>query len=124
MLRAAPALTLVAATAAAVVVVAQRPASRPAEGEWRFYGGDAASTKYSPVGQITRTNVNQLQIAWRWSSPDNEIAKVNPAARPPGYQDTPIMVNGVLYTTTALGMYVALDPATGRTLWQYDPEIW
>jgi quinoprotein glucose dehydrogenase len=124
MRRAAPALAIVLTTATAVVVLAQRPASRPAEGEWHFYGGDAASTKYSPVGQITRANVNQLQIAWRWSSPDNEIAKANPAARPPGYQDTPIMVNGVLYTTTALGMYVALDPATGRTLWQYDPEIW
>ena len=34
------------------------------------------------------------------------------------------MVNGVLYTTTSLGIYVAIDPATGRTLWQYDPEIW
>jgi quinoprotein glucose dehydrogenase len=124
MLRDARALALIVTVTAAVVVVAQRPASRPAEGEWRFYGGDAASTKYSPAGQITRANVNQLQIAWRWSSPDNEIAKVNPAARPPGYQDTPIMVNGVLYTTTALGIYAALDPATGRTLWQYDPEIW
>ena len=52
-------------------------AQAPAAGaiEWRYYGGDAASTKYSPLGQITRANVNQLRIAWRWSSPDNEIAK-------------------------------------------------
>ncbi len=34
------------------------------------------------------------------------------------------MVNGVLYTTTPLGLYVAIDPGTGRTIWQYDPEIW
>ena len=65
-----------------------------------------------------------LQVAWRWSSPDNDIVKANPTARPGGYQDTPIMVNGVLYTTTSLGVYAAIDPATGRTLWQYDPEIW
>jgi quinoprotein glucose dehydrogenase len=116
---------IITASATVAVVVAQRPAPNPAQaGEWRFYGGDAASTKYSPLGQITRGNVNQLQIAWRWSSPDNEIAKANPAARPAGYQDTPIMVNGVLYTTTSLGIYAAIDPGTGRTLWQYDPEIW
>lgn len=118
------ALGTVAATTA-VVLAAQRPPANPAAaGEWRFYGGDAASTKYSPLGQITRANVNQLQIAWRWSSPDNEIAKANPVARPAGYQDTPIMANGVLYTTTSLGIYVAIDPASGRTLWQNDPEIW
>jgi quinoprotein glucose dehydrogenase len=116
-------LAIVATTA--VVLASQRPPSNPpAAGEWRHYGGDSASTKYSPVGQITRANVNQLKIAWRWSSPDNEIAKANPIARPAGYQDTPIMVNGVLYTTTSLGIYVAIDPATGRTLWQNDPEIW
>jgi glucose dehydrogenase len=119
------ALATIAATTV-VVLAAQRPpsTSAAAAGEWRYYGGDAASTKYSPLGQITRANVNQLKIAWRWSSPDNEIAKANPVARPAGYQDTPIMVNGVLYTTTSLGIYVAIDPATGRTLWQNDPEIW
>ena len=118
------ALGVLAATAAAVVVAQAPPSNAAAAGEWRHYSGDAASTKYSPLGQITRANVRQLQIAWRWSSPDNEIAKANPVARPAGYQDTPIMVNGVLYTTTSLGIYVAIDPATGRTLWQYDPEIW
>ena len=41
---------------------------------------------------------SSLQVAWRWSSPDNDIVKANPAARPGAYQDTPLMVNGVLYT--------------------------
>ena len=118
------ALAALAATTAVVLAAQRPPSNSAAAGEWRYYGGDSASTKYSPLGQITRANVNQLQIAWRWSSPDNEIAKANPVARPAGYQDTPIMVNGVLYTTTSLGIYVAIDPATGRTLWQYDPEIW
>lgn len=108
------ALTIVAADA-------QRPDTA---GEWPYYGGDAASTKYSPLSQVTPSNVTSLQIAWRWSSPDNEIVKANPAARPGAYQDTPIMVNGVLYTTTSLGAFVAIDPTTGRTLWQYDPETW
>ena len=114
----------IVASLAAVVAVAQRPApSSATEGEWRAYGGNAASSKYSPLGQITRANVSKLEIAWRWSSADNDIVKSNPA-RPGAYQDTPIMVNGVLYTTTSLGVYAAIDPSTGRTLWKYDPEVW
>ena len=116
-------LAVVAAALVGVVALAQRPAPPPA-GEWRYYAGDAASTKYSPLDQITRANVNSLDIAWRWSSPDNDIVKANPTSRPGGFQDTPIMVNGVLYTTSSLGVYSAVDPITGRTLWQYDPEIW
>jgi len=107
------------------VVIAQRPApDSPAAGEWRYYAADAASTKYSPLAQITRQNVGSLEIAWRWSSPDNDIVKANPNSRPGAFQDTPIMVNGVLYTTSSLGVYSAVDPVTGRTLWQYDPAIW
>lgn len=115
---------LAVALLAWVVVDAQQPApTSAAAGEWRHYGADAASSKYSALDQITRANVNRLEIAWRWTSADNEIVKTNPA-RPGAYQDTPIMVNGVLYTTTSLGVYVALDPTTGKTLWTYDPEVW
>jgi quinoprotein glucose dehydrogenase len=113
-----------AALVASAGLFAQRSVPGGVEGEWRYYGGDAASTKYSPLDQINLSNVQRLDVAWRWSSPDNEIAKANPTARPSGYQDTPIMVGGVLYTTTALGIYAAIDPGTGRTLWQYDPGIW
>ena len=92
------ALVLVVAGSIVVAVVAQRgPAANT---EWRYYGGDAASTRYSPLDQINRANVNSLQVAWRWSSPDNEIAKANPASGRARYQDTPLMVNGVLYTET------------------------
>jgi len=115
---------MLAALAATLLIVTVHTQSPAPAGEWRYYGGDAASTKYSPLAQITPANVKNLQVAWRWSSPDNEIVKTNPTARPGGFQDTPIMANGVLYTTTSLGVYAALDPVSGRTLWQYDPEIW
>ena len=36
--------------------------------EWRYYGGDSATTKYSPLDQINRDSVNKLKIAWRWKS--------------------------------------------------------
>jgi quinoprotein glucose dehydrogenase len=115
---------LVAVLAVAAVAALAAQPSVPGAGEWRYYGGDAASTKYSPLDQITRDNVGRLEIAWRWSSPDNDIAAASATTRPGGFQDTPIMVGGVLYTTTSLGIYAAVDPGTGRTLWQYDPGLW
>ncbi len=116
------ALVLLVSGLVTTITTAQRPPDNA--GEWRYYGGDAASTRYSPLSDITRANVKNLQVAWRWSSPDNEIVKANPASRPGAYQDTPLMINGVLYTETSLGVFVAIDPVSGRTLWQYDPEIW
>ena len=104
-------LIVVALGCAVAMPGAQRAAPN---GEWRYYAGDAASTKYSPLDQITRANVRTLQLAWRWNSPDNDIVKANPTSRPGAYQDTPLMVNGVLYTETSLGIFVAIDPATGQ----------
>ena len=103
--------------AASVIGVAD--AQRSGSNEWRFYGGDAGSSKYSPLDQINAANVEQpARVAWRWSSPDNAIAAANPQAQPGAYEDTPLMVNGVLYTITGLGIIAAIDPGTGKTLWQ------
>src|SRR5262245_32155479 len=61
--------------------------------EWRWYGGDAGGTKYSPLDQINASNVKQLQIVWRWKSE-------NFGPRPDyNWQATPLMVGGVLYFT-------------------------
>ena len=99
-------------------------AQRAPTGEWRQYASDIGSTKYSPLDRVSPANVARLEIAWRWSSPDNEIVAANPQARPGAYQDTPIMANGVLYTETSLGVFAAIDPATGQTRWTYNPESW
>jgi quinoprotein glucose dehydrogenase len=83
-------------------------------GEWRYYGGDAGSTRYSPLDQINRENVKELQIAWRW--------KVQNFGTQPEFnlQATPLMVGGVLYTTAGTRRaVVAIDAATGETLWMW-----
>ena len=86
-------------------------------GEWRAYGGDAGSTRYAPLDQITRDNVGDLEIAWRWKTD-------NFGPRPDyNYQATPLMVGGTLYVTAGTGRdVVAIDAATGETLWlwRYD----
>jgi quinoprotein glucose dehydrogenase len=112
---------LVLATSIVAYLAAQQSVTA---GQWRYYGGDAGSTKYSPLAQITPGNVARLQVAWRWNSPDNEIAKANQQAQPGVHQDTPLYVNGVLYTTSSLGVISAIDPAAGTTIWQFDPESW
>jgi quinoprotein glucose dehydrogenase len=93
-------------------------------GEWSAYGANKANTKYSPLDQIDKQNVSSLRVAWRWTSPDMEVVKQTPGLVTGKFEATPIMVNGVLYTSTSLSQVAAIDPATGRTRWVYDPESW
>lgn len=83
-------------------------------GEWRYYGGDAGNTKYSPLDQIDAKNVKQLEIAWRWKAENfGPRADYN-------WEVTPLMVGGVLYFTAGSRRdVVAVDGATGETLWMY-----
>ena len=104
-------LLVVMTLGAAVTASAQ--AGAPA-GEWRYYGGDSGSTKYSALDQITRENVGDLRIAWRWRT-DNFGPRVDF-----NYQATPLMVGGVLYTTAGWRRNaVAIDGVTGETLWMF-----
>jgi quinoprotein glucose dehydrogenase len=86
-------------------------------GEWRAYGGDEGSTRYSSLDQINRGNIKNMRVAWVWKS---DSLMPNPA---PASETTPIMVNGVLYFTMDQRRYViAADAGTGETLWLYRPS--
>jgi len=93
-------------------------------GEWRFYGGDSGSTKYAPLDQINRDNAGKLQIAWSWDSPDLPLQKENRALGSFAYEATPLMVGGVLYTSTSLSQVAAINPQTGKSLWVFNPEAY
>ena len=83
-------------------------------GDWRYYGRDVGSTKYSPLDQISADNVKNLRIAWRWKA-DN----FGPS---PEYnlEATPLAVNGILYTTAGTRRaVVAIDGTTGETQWLF-----
>lgn len=92
------------------------------KGEWRFYGGDQGSTKYSPLDQINRNNAKDLKVAWTWDSPDLKILEQNQKLYTLGYEATPLMVNGVLYISTSLSQVAAINAATGKTIWVCDPK--
>jgi quinoprotein glucose dehydrogenase len=98
------------------------------DGEWRSYGGDPGASKYAPLSIINKDNVKKLEIAWRWSSPDNDIRNKNVlnllGLLPFIHEPTPLMINGVLYTSTSFSQAAAIDAATGKTKWVHDPETW
>jgi glucose dehydrogenase len=83
-------------------------------GEWRTYGGDLGSTRYSPLDQINAANFGKLEVAWRF--------KTDSLGPRPEYQfeATPLFVHGVLYSTAgSRRAVVALDAATGEMLWMH-----
>ena len=82
--------------------------------DWPAYNGGAANIHYSTLGQITPANVDQLRVAWTYETHDEF----------PGseMQANPVIVGGVLYATTPKLRVVALDAATGRELWSFDPN--
>ncbi len=83
-------------------------------GEWRNYGGDLASTRYSALDQINAANFNKLEVAWRFKT---DALGPRPEYQ---YEATPLFVNGVLYSTGGSRRAVfALDAATGEMLWMH-----
>jgi hypothetical protein len=83
-------------------------------GEWRTYGGDLASTRYSALDQINAENFNKLAVAWRFKT---DSLGPRPEFK---FESTPLMVKGVLYSTGGTRRaVVALDAATGELLWMH-----
>ena len=83
-----------------------------AEGEWLSYGRDYGEQRFSTLTAINDSNVSQLGLAW---SADLDTAR--------GQEATPLMHDGVLYTTTAWSMVKAYDARTGALKWSYDPQV-
>ncbi len=83
--------------------------------DWPVYGGTSDNTRYSTLSQITPQNVGRLRVAWTYATKDEF----------PGseMQANPIVVDGVLYATTPKLRVFALDAATGREVWSFDPTL-
>jgi len=102
-------LGVLVVSAVPLVPAAQRPISAGAD--WGAPGGDWASTRYSTLSNINTTNVARLGGAWVVDLPEGVVSKA------------PLMVqDGRMFVPTSQGTILALDPATGRSLWTYTPE--
>jgi quinoprotein glucose dehydrogenase len=73
------------------------------------------------LSQINANNFGDLEVLWRWTSPDEELLEEAPM-NPYQFRATPIVVDGVAYVSTALSQVAAIDIHTGETFWVHDPE--
>ena len=80
--------------------------------DWDNPGGDWAGSHFSRLGDISKENVGQLGLAWEY---DLGTARVQEA--------TPVVIDGVMYTSGNLGRVYALNAATGEELWTFEPEV-
>jgi quinoprotein glucose dehydrogenase len=89
--------------------------------DWSSYGRDPGGSRYSPLTEINRTNVEQLQVAWRFST--GEAAPSYATGRQTSFEDTPLVVAGTMFVVTPLGRVFALDASTGRERWRYNASV-
>lgn len=82
---------------------------------WPLYGGTTNNTRYSTLGQITAANVKQLTVAWTYETRD-----AFPGSE---MQANPIVIDGVMYATSPRLRVFALDAATGKERWSFDPTL-
>lgn len=80
--------------------------------QWLSHGRTYAEQRYSPLTQISADNVSKLGLAWTYKL---DIDR--------GTEATPLIIDGVMYTTSAFSVVYALDPHNGNVLWKYDPEV-
>ncbi|MGN6692474.1 MAG: membrane-bound PQQ-dependent dehydrogenase, glucose/quinate/shikimate family, partial [Sphingopyxis sp.] len=97
------------------------PALMQAGADWPAYGGSYSARRYSPLAQITPANVGKLKRAWMIHTGDlPSSAKVRGTY---GAENTPLKVGDSLYVCTPKNMILALDPATGKQRWRFDPRV-
>ena len=80
--------------------------------EWGIYRGDKGATQYSSISQINTTNVHRLEVAWQYN---------HGLPEGPGIYSNAIVVDGLLYFTTPRVNVIALNAATGKEVWRFDP---
>src|SRR5829696_8274984 len=76
--------------------------------EWRYYGGDAHGTRFSPLAEINRSNVKRLERAWVYHTGELELGLVKSSFRS-AFSCTPLAVDGVMYLSTPSSRVIALD---------------
>jgi quinoprotein glucose dehydrogenase len=88
---------------------------------WTANGRDAQGTRYLPASEIARETVGRLEVAWTYRTGETDAAFAT--SKPTAFEATPLVVDGTMYVGTPLGRVIALDPATGRERWAFDPKI-
>ena len=96
------------------VLISCKQADKPYT-TWSVYRGDKGSTGYSALSQINKSNLGKLELAWTYHTGD--AGEGNRSTM----ECNPIIVNGLMYVTSPQLKLIALDPATGKEKWKFDP---
>src|SRR5690348_929745 len=89
---------------------------------WDHWGGDSGGTRFSPLNRITPDNVGNLVPAWTFHTGDMMTRPARVMARTK-LEVTPLFVEDSVIMCTPFNEVIALDPATGRQKWRFDPKI-
>lgn len=81
-------------------------------GEWLTHGRTYGEQRFSPLTQISTSTVKDLGLAWSYDLPENR-----------GIEATPLVADGVMYTTSSWSIVRAFDAKTGKLLWEHDPQV-
>ena len=110
-----------------------------AQTDWPIYGHDPGGLQYSPLKAIDTRNVSKLQVAWTYDTRPADLTTPPPPAGAPqspaegaparparprnrASQATPLVVDGMLYLSSPYNRIVALDPETGKKIWEYESD--
>jgi quinoprotein glucose dehydrogenase len=97
-----------------------------ADGDWAYYGRTPKGDRFSPLNQITPDNVNKLQVAWTTQTGDRmrpgEDVGGTDAGHEFNFEVTPLKIANTVYVCTGHSWVEALDAATGKIKWKFDPH--
>jgi quinoprotein glucose dehydrogenase len=103
-------IVVAAALSVITIAVGWGQAARAKDTGWPVYLGDKGATHYSALDQINKANVSRLQVAWTYDTGDKGE-----------FQSNGIVIDGVLYTASPSRKVIALNAATGKQIWTFDP---
>ena len=102
-------------TAGACGESAAPPSNDGPVADWPHWGGSEGGSRYAPLTQITPENVGRLKKAWTY-----HIGMIDaPEQSSPTFEGTPIVAGGRMFVCSGMGKVAALDPETGKELWEY-----
>ncbi len=104
------------ATSGPLLAGMQEASARDVGADWPAYGGTYSARRYSPLAQINRDNVGELQRVWTYRTGDLPEDKW-------GAETTPLKVGDTVYLCSARNILIALDARTGEQRWRYDPQV-
>ncbi|MFD2648467.1 membrane-bound PQQ-dependent dehydrogenase, glucose/quinate/shikimate family [Devosia albogilva] len=109
-----------AAPAETTLAAAQPEPQLEVGADWPAYGGSYHALRYSPLSQITRENIDQLERVWEYNTGDMPSEAAEGKYSP---ENTPLKVGNNLYLCSPMNILIAIDAASGLEEWRFDPEV-